>query len=453
MPLPLMPYQEDGARFLASRNRAGLLDKPGLGKTCQAIRALDLRGAARGIVACPAAVRENWRGEFDKFALRKRTICKGTNIHDFQAWRNGLFDVLVTSYELAAKWSRYVHEACEPLDFVIYDEAHYMKNDEALRSKSLLGQFADGAGGLTQWAEQAWWLTGTPVPNDPIDIFTFLRFCHAMPLQKPAFSKRYFTTRAKTYGTSQRAKPEMLPELRALIANNSLCRTLEETGVQLPPIFITTSQVDGDTHAVRELLLQHPGLDKIIRDALEAGHALSNLDAPHIATLRRLLAEAKALPYGAMLLGELEGGLDKMVVFGNHRNALLTVRDYLWRHGIKAGCIIGDTSEKERQAIITSFQGDPDFRVILCNIRAAGTGLTLTAAAHIDMLESDWAPAPNYQAIKRVHRITQTRNVRARLITLANSFDVDVQRIVADKTTAVGELEMGMMADMAAMLS
>jgi hypothetical protein len=52
-----------------------------------------------------------------------------------------------------------------------------------------------------------------------------------------------------------------------------------------------------------------------------------------------------------------------------------------------------------------------------------------------------------------VHRITQTRNVRARLITLANSFDVDVQRIVADKTAAVGELEMGMMADMAAMLS
>jgi hypothetical protein len=79
--------------------------------------------------------------------------------------------------------------------------------------------------------------------------------------------------------------------------------------------------------------------------------------------------------------------------------------------------------------------------------------LTLTAAAHIDMLESDWAPVANYQAIKRVHRLTQTRNVRARLITLANSFDVDVQRIVADKTAAVGELEMGMMADMAAMLS
>ena len=430
-----------------------MLDKPGVGKTCQAIRALDLRGASRGIIFCPAAVRENWRGEFRKFALQNRRICKGTNIHDFQAWRNGLFDTLVTSYELGAKWAKHVHEACEPLDFIIFDEAHYLKNDETNRSRSLLGQFADGAGGALQWAQQAWWLTGTPVPNDPLDIFTFLRFCHVMPLQKGPFTRRYFTTRAKTYGTSQRAKAEMLPELRALIANNSLCRTIEETGVYLPPIFITTTEVDGDTQAVRDMLLQHPGLDKAIRDALEAGTPLSALDAPHIATLRRLIAEAKALPYAATLLGELEGGLDKMVVFAHHRAALLTVRDYLWRHGVKAGCIMGETPEKERQAVITAFQGDPDFRVILCNIRAAGTGLTMTASAHVDMLESDWAPASNYQAIKRVHRITQTRNVRARLITLANSFDVDVQRIVADKTAAVGELDMSGTPDLAAMLA
>jgi hypothetical protein len=76
------------------------------------------------------------------------------------------------------------------------------------------------------------------------------------------------------------------------------------------------------------------------------------------------------------------------------------------------------------------------------------------------MLESDWAPAPNYQALKRVHRLTQTRNVRARLITLANSFDTDVQRIVAEKTAAVGELEYAgeahsgdVMLDLEAMLS
>lgn len=453
MPLELFPYQQEGARFLAERRRAALLDRPGVGKSAQAIRALDLRGAVRGIILCPAAVRENWRGEFKKFSYQHRAICKGVSIHDFQAWRAGLFDVLITSYEMGAKWAKHVYDACEPLDFMIFDEAHYLKNDEAARTKLLLGDHADGAGAALQWAEVAWWLTGTPVPNDPVDIFTMLRFAGVMPLTKAAFTRRYFTSRAKTFGTAQRAKDDMLPELRALIANNSLCRTVEQTGVQLPPIFVTTYEVDGDTAAVRAMLLAHPGLDQAIRDALLDGRGLSNLDAPHVATLRRLIGEAKALPYAATLLGEIEGGLDKMVVFAHHRQALYTVRDYLWKHGVRASCIMGETPEKERQVAMLAFQGDPGHKVLLCNIRAAGTGLTLTAAAHLDMLESDWAPASNYQAIKRVHRLTQTRKVRARLITLANSFDVEVNRIVAEKTKAVGDLDMGSGDDLAGMLS
>lgn len=453
MPLALFPYQEEGARFLASRRRAALLDKPGVGKTCQAIRGLDLLGATRGVIVAPAAVRENWRAEFTKFSYQKRAICKGTSIHDFVAWKNGLYDVLVTSYEMAAKWAPHIHEACEPLDFCVFDEAHYMKNDAATRTKALLGEHSDGAGGLLQWAQHAWWLTGTPVPNDPIDIYTFLRFAQVMPLQKTAFSRRYFTSRPKTFGTAQRARADMLPELRALISNNSMCRTIEQAGVQLPPIFVTTTEVDGDTQAVRDMLLQHPGLDQMIRDALLDGRGLSSLDAPHVATLRRIIGEAKALPYAATLLGEIEGGLDKMVVFAHHKQALYTVRDYLWKHNVRAGCIMGETPEKERMAVMAAFQGDPDYKVMLCNIRAAGTGLTLTASCFVDMLESDWAPASNYQAIKRVHRISQTRNVRARLITLANSFDVEVNRIVAEKTVAVGDLDMGETPDMGAMLS
>lgn len=453
MPLGLFPYQEEGARFLASRQRAGLLDKPGLGKTAQAIRALDLRGLSRGIVVAPAAVRENWRQEFRKFAYQDRKVVKGENIHDFVAWAYGHFDVLVTSYEQASKWAHHVAERAEVLDFVIFDEAHYLKNDEAKRTRNLLGQHADGAGGLAQWAIQAWWLTGTPVPNDPLDIYTFLRFTQAMPLLKTQFCRRYFVSRPKAYGSAQRAKEDMLPELRALISNNSLCRSLAEIGVQLPPIMVTTSFVDGDTAQVRDLLLAHPGLDNMIRDALISGHGLSNLDAPHVATLRRLIGEAKALPYAHLLLAELAGGLDKMVVFGHHRQALLAVLDLLWKHGIRAGAVMGETPEKERQAAMLAFQSEPDYRVLVCNIRAAGTGLTLTASAHLDMLESDWAPAANYQAIKRVHRISQVRGVRARLITLANSFDEEVNRILAEKTAAVGDLEMGASPDMADMLA
>jgi SNF2 family DNA or RNA helicase len=437
----IFPYQEEGARFLADRPRAGLLDKPGVGKTAQVVRATDLRGMMRGWITCPAVAREHWRGEFEKFGLQSRKVCKGQTIHDFVAWAHGHFDIMVTSYDLAVRWTKHLHERCEVLDFMVFDEAHYLKNGGTLRGKALLGPESDGAYGATQWAQHAWWLTGTPVPNDPIDIFTFLRFQNVMPLSKKAFSTRYFTSRPTTYGSVQRAKPEMTGELRALIANNSICRTLAETGVQLPPIFVTTYLVDGDAAEVRRLLLEHPGLDQSIIDALASEKGIAGLDAPHVATLRRLIGEAKAVPYAATLIGELEGGLDKMVVFAHHRSTLQTVRDRLLKHNVRCGVIDGSTSEKERQAIITAFQGDPEFRVVLANIRAAGTALTLTASCNLDMLESDWAPASNYQAIKRVHRLTQTRKVRARLITLANSFDVQVNKLVAEKTRAVGELD------------
>src|ERR1700688_4035137 len=101
MPLPLLSYQDDGARFLAGRYRAGLFDRPGVGKTAQAIRACDLRGLKRIIVICPAAVRRNWIGEFRKFATVQRTLVSGETIHDYAAWRAGRYDVLVASFDLA----------------------------------------------------------------------------------------------------------------------------------------------------------------------------------------------------------------------------------------------------------------------------------------------------------------------------------------------------------------
>lgn len=441
MTLPIFPYQQIGAEFLAGRARAGLFDEPGVGKTAQTIRALDLRGFDRGIVVCPAVARENWRGEFAKFGTRYRRICKGVTIHDFVAWSHGLFDVLVTSFDMMVRWAKYLHERCEPLQFMVIDEAHYLKEAETLRAKQILGTEAAGhLNGATMWAECAWWLTGTPVPNDPADIYTFLRFQQVMPLGKQAFVKRYFTSRPRTFSSSQRPKPEMLGELQSLIGNNSLRRTLAQTGVELPPIFVGTHLVDGDAEPVRQLLLAHPGLDGQIRAALEAG-SLAGINADHVATLRRLIGEAKAVPYAATLLGEIESGLDKMVSFGVHRAALTTVRDYLTKHGVGCALINGDTSEKDRQIAMHEFQHNPGCKVLLANIRAAGTALTLTASARLDMLESDWTPANNYQAIKRVHRISQTRSVRVRLITLAQSFDEVVNDILRDKSANIALME------------
>ena len=446
---PLFPYQSEGADWIAPRKRSGLFDEPGLGKTSQCIRAADLRGAMRIIVICPAIAREHWRGEFRKFSKIGRRVLKAANIHDYRAWERGRWDVLLCSYEMAVKWAPLIIEHGEPLDMIVLDEAHYLKNSEAKRTKALLGPGADGLDGLTAWAKCAVWVTGTPIPNDPGDCWTFLRFCGVMPLALGAFQRRYFTARPGSYATRYALRSETAPELRDLLENNSIRRRLADVGIQLPPIFLTSTLVEGDTTDIRDMLANHPGLDSRIAAAIESmagdewslAGAIDRVDSEHVAVLRRLIGEAKALPYGQMLLGELHGGLDKMVVFGLHKRAAHILQTYLLDHNIQAVIINGDTSEAHRQAYMRAFQEDPTVRVLIGNIRAAGVALTLTASCHIDMLESDWSPAANWQALKRVHRITQTRAVRARFITLAESFDEIVNRIVAEKTEKIGVLE------------
>jgi SWI/SNF-related matrix-associated actin-dependent regulator 1 of chromatin subfamily A len=441
MTLPYFQYQQDGGDWLVRRERFGLHDEMGVGKTATVWNAVDKIGAERGIIVCPAMLRENWIGEYRKFVSTPRRLCKGQNIHDFQAWKKGRFNILITSYELATKWADEIRNMGEPLDFIAFDEGHYMKNSGAQRTKRLLGPNCDGTYGMIEWAQRVWHVTGTPMANDPQDIYTFLRMCDAMQLPEATFTKRYFHKILTRFGARMQPRTEMIAELQSLISNNSIRRTKRDIGMQLPPIFLTTALVDGDTDAVSTMLREFPGVERAILAAVDQG-GLSFLDAQHIMTLRRLIGEAKAVPYGHMLLEELmSSATDKRVVYGIHVSALETLRDFLLAHGINAVLVNGSTRERDRVEAVKSFQEDPEVQVFIGNIRAAGVGLTLTAACEIDMLESDWSPAGNAQAIMRIHRIGQTRNVRARFITLANSLDEVVNRIVAQKTAAIASIE------------
>ena len=160
-----------------------------------------------------------------------------------------------------------------------------------------------------------------------------------------------------------------------------------------------------------------------------------------MATLRRLIGEAKAPVYAEMVVEELKNGRGKVVVFAVHRRALDIVADALGHAGVRCVRVDGSTSERGRVDAVEQFQNEAHCRVFLGNIRAAGTGLTLTAAHDLDLLEWSWSPADNAQAIMRVHRISQTEHVNARMIALANSFDQVVTKVVRKKTAAIAQVE------------
>lgn len=438
MPLPLLPHQETGARFLAAHPRAGLFDKPGVGKTAQAIQAADLCDARRGLVICPASAREVWAQEFRKFAIRARTVVKGRDVQHLNAFLRGKIDVLILSYEMTVNWSSKLQS--DLLDFVILDESHYAKSSTAQRTRAILGTHCDGANGIARWAANVWFLTGTPMSNSPEDAWPFLRFTKATPLSKKHFMDRYFTSRAGQFSTHYSLRPDMAPELRQALRAVSISRTAEQAGLTMPPIFLTTQSVEGDDREILALLRQHPGLDKAILEAVERGN-LSFLDAQHIGTLRRLTGEAKAPAYGERVADMLDDGLDKIVIMGIHREALAIVRAKLAKRGFGSVLLDGQTPEAQRGDVVREFQENPKCRAFIGNMRAAGVAVTVTAAALIDLFEMSWDPATNYQALKRIHRIGQTRTCRGRFISLANSIDQHVTETVARKTADIARVE------------
>jgi SWI/SNF-related matrix-associated actin-dependent regulator 1 of chromatin subfamily A len=432
--LDLLPYQEIGATWLAGRNRSALLDEPGVGKTAQAIRAWDMLGVERAVVVAPAEAHRAgvWKNEYAKFGQRSLRFIKGNTEQDRDFWLRGKSDVLLLSYEMATNWASRLKR--DVIDCIVFDEAHRLKNAGAARTRALIGPECNGRFGLAEWAVNGWWLTGTANPNDAADCWSMLRFCGATQLNKDAFVIRYYNKHQRTYSASHKPRPEMLGELKQVIRSCSLRRTETQTGDLRPPIFMTTTELDGDTTEIRALLAGHPRMEPAIKEAVEAG-GLSFLDSQHVATLRRLVGEAKAPPFAVLLVQELQDGLQKVVVFGIHINALKLIKQALVDAGI--GVVYG----REDDNAVERFQTDPACRVFLGNIVASGTAITLTAAAHVIMFESSWAPMDNYQAIKRVHRKGQTKKVHAQWISLANSIDETVSATLARKTAAIAAVE------------
>lgn len=438
---PIYPYQEDGVSFMASRERCGLHDAMGLGKTAQMIRAANRIKAQRGIAIVPAKLRRNTVAQFMLWSTYGYKITEGRAVHDFIAWQKGRYHILVTSYEQATKWSKSIYQSGEPIDFVAMDEAHYVKNSDAARTRAILGEKYDGSGGLINWAEHVWHMSGTPMANDPVDIFTFLKMCNATKLALPAFIKHYFYSDVSTWGSRQTAKPEAYPELMALINANRVRRTLADVGFQLPSMRLDPLIVDGDTTSIINLLKQYPMLSQAIINAVHSG-GLSFIEAQHIMTLRRLLGEAKAAPYAHLLLDDLKTtGFEKHVVMGIHIDALNFVYNFLRKHKVNCVLVNGTITDRQADRNVRQFQDDPTCTVFLGNMKSAGLGTDLFAANRMDILEQDWTPAGNAQAIKRIHRIGQMRPCFVRFVTLARTFDENVNNLVIGKTRAIADIE------------
>lgn len=447
----LYPYQIEGAKFLAQRGKAALFDPQGLGKTPQAIRAADLVEARQIVVCCPAAVKENWRREFARFSSRtlRVDVVQGRN-HHFDA----LADVYVVNYDLLT--SPAVMRALKRTapDLVILDEAHFLKNPRAKRTRAVYGPLCNGEGGLTHGAK-VFALTGTPIPNNPSELWPLLRAvgasCIRLPdnsgvMTLPAFVERFCTVRTTRFGEAITGGRN-LDDLKNRLAPFALRRRKEDVLPDLPPFRVELAHLSSRDAAgkLARAMTEAPGGEDLARalrearDDTEAADALA-MAAPAMSTLRRLTGTLKAPLVAEMVADDLDAGMGKVVVFAIHRDVIASIRDALTARGYGVVVLDGSSGGEGRQTAIDAFQNDPGTHVFIGQITAAGTGITLTAASNAVFAEMSWVPADNAQAAMRIHRIGQKNSVLVRLATLPGTVDETVAQTVRRKTRVISAI-------------
>ena len=435
--MELFPYQAIGADWLAARQSALLADEMGLGKTPQAIVAAHLTGAKHVTVVCPAIARTNWEREVRKWGSEFWSIAAPLTGAALRKAAVRATSVLIVSYTaLASEPVRALLETRHS-DVLILDEAHYLKNPKAVRSRAVYGHRFDRRKGLAANSGAVWLLSGTIMPNNPSEIWTHARALGWTDMRFQQWIGAYCTT--YNDGFSEKITgARNTAGLARLLRPHVLRRRVADVLTDLPPLRWGTVSVrpermpaahDDQTAEERAVLAQ-------ARERLARGEDVDDL-AMHLASLRRWTGIAKA-PAVVELLSEEH---ERTVIFAIHRSVI----DVL-AQGLGAAVIEGATNVADRQRIIDDFQAGRGPRVLVCQLSVASTALTLTAASNVVFAETSWTPADLLQAAKRCHRIGQKLPVLARIISLAGSVDEDVSDALVRKVKFVNAMDVALAA-------
>jgi len=422
----LQPFQRGGVAYLLAARRAFLADEQGLGKTVQALAALEEDGAYPAVVVCPASLKLNWAREIEHWLPhRSAAVLSGTARADVCA------DIVVLNYEV-------VHGHRERLLLrrpraLVLDEAHYCKNPRAKRTQATR-KLADGL--PTDALRLA--LSGTPVLNRPDELVAQLRIIGRL---EDFGSGARFSRRFRGIGAEER--------IHWHLRRSCFVRRLKaEVLPQLPAKRQAVVPVELDNEreyrlAERDVIawLRGQPLDLSELDAKIAA-ALRAERLAQLNTLKRLAARGKLEPALAWIHTFLASG-ERLVVFAHHAE----IQAALLERFPDAAHILGRDSVARREAAVQAFQAEDGPQLLVGSTQVASQGITLTRASNVAFLELEWTPAIHDQAEDRCHRIGQHDAVTAWYLLAAGTIDETMAELIARKRGVVGAVTDGRAAD------
>jgi SWI/SNF-related matrix-associated actin-dependent regulator of chromatin subfamily A-like protein 1 len=421
----LKPFQRAGIRYLLAQRRAFLADEQGLGKTIEALAAIEADGAYPAVVVCPASLKLNWLREVERWLPgRGVRVLMGTGRTRLPA-----AEVTVVNYDILSARLEELR-ALGPRALVV-DESHYCKNAAAKRTQAAIRlATAVPLDGLVLA------LTGTPVMNRPPELIPQLRILGRLGEfgSGAQFGRRFrgpdahlrlhWHLRARCF--VRRLKSEVLPQLPA--------KTRAVVPVEL------TNEAEYRL-AERDVVawLQSQPLDLRTLDAKVAA-ALRAERLVRLNALKQLAARGKL--HGALTwIHDFLSSGERLVVFAHHREIQRAVRERF----PGALHILGGDSPSAREAALHAFQSPDDRRnqLLICSLDVAGQGLTLTRSSNVVFLELDWTPAKHDQAEDRCHRIGQQDAVNATYLLAADTIDETIAELLERKRAVIGAVTDG----------
>lgn len=425
----LWDYQNATLAYLLARKGGIDGDQPGLGKTPTAIVYCNVREARRVLVICPASVRLQW-GE----RIREWSIIPRAGVSVMLNVKDGIHPTAnyqVISYDAARNPAIIKAIAKYEWDVLICDEAHKMKNSEAVTKRAILGNakgeyhHKDFKGpAIAAYCREHLALTGTLLLNRPSEAYVLLRHFdwEAIDfLSEDAFKERYNRQADLKTIEGKRFKLESTSlelELQNRLRVNVMARH-EKIDVfdqmNAPRYSIVRCLPDGHINAA----LDAEGMLGLSIDEIQTTKDFEILG--HIAEARRLMGVAMAPQVAAYAEDFLDGSDEKLVIFGWHLEVLSILEEKLSRFGTVR--VDGSKSANARQKAVDDFVGNANVRVFIGNIQAAGTGLDglQKVASRCYLAEPDWVPANNEQAVSRLDRIGQMFNVFAEIFVAPGS--------------------------------